>query len=550
MKRTLILAIVFATMITACTKKDSMQSISPTPVVHPRITITKDISRPDQQVQVPMVRVTNSATVDVNNVLGSVILGGRFSFNPFGSFVASRDVKNFSYRIKDGATIIDSSKKFATVSDGINAFTQTGKNLENTKVYTFEFIYDVASTATDGGVDDGCSLDVTFYYSQKASSYDTLGPVTLQKNIFVITPNSTLETGVASTTPQTQNVFGNQEVGLLDEVLTSTGGTNTINKKTYRFADPSVSTVGITTLRMYEGSTLLGTATVSSGIATFTNTFNIATSKTITVKAVVGSVNQNLSGKNLKLISDKTEYTDAGGVLKVNDIDRSGFDQYLLRTMPDITKESVSAFTIVNGVSREYYRFKVVFPNANGSQQQFTYELSLVDPNNTDTLILKNVKIFENGIDVTSQYRITKQNGLVDTVFTESDTKLVFTKIADGGETKFQAGVPKLFSLWATAIGFNDSGNSTSVNLIGDDVPPPFDHKFVNNGGTSNSSVKLANGNLSTSSTHAANYMFGDCSSSSPSSNVNNSTPDHYNGAVTGKPLLDRNGLGANYFNN
>jgi hypothetical protein len=550
MKKTILMMAIFAMGFIACNKKDDgfLQIITPTVV--PKVTIVKDGSQPDQDIQVPSMKVTSSATVGVGSVNGAVLLGGNFKFNQFGSFIASRDVKNFTFYIEEAGNVIYTSRTFASVSSGTNSFEQMAKQLPKTKTFTFKFEYEVKTTATDGtGPDDGEQLSVTFYYSHQNSSYDTLGPVTLQRYTFVLTASSTLETGVASTTPQVQNVFGNQEVSLLDEILTSTGGVSTVNKKTYRFDDPSVST-GISMLKMYDGSTSIATANITNGVAVFTNTLSVATTKTITLKAVIGSVNQTLSGKNLKLISDKTEYTDAGGSPKVNDVDRIGTDQYLLRTAPEITKEAVPAFTITNGISREYYRFKVLFPNANGSQQQFTYEFNLVDQNGNDTLLLKNLKIFENGIDVTNQYRITKQNGSIDTAITETDTKLVFTKVAGGGETTFQSGIAKSFSLWATASGFNHSGNSVSVNLIGDDNPPPTGFKYVTNGGIPNSSVKLANGNSTTSPTQSANYIFGDSSSNPSSGNANNSTPDHYSAAVTGKPILDGNGLGSNFFNN
>ncbi len=542
---------IFAIGFIACNKKDDgfLQIITPPPVA-PKVTIVKDGSQPDQDIQVPSMKVTSFATVGVGSVNGAVLLGGNFKFNQFGSFIASRDIKNFTFYIEEAGNVIYTSRTFTSVSNATNSFEQMAKQLPKTKTFTFKFEYEVKATATDGtGPDDGEQLSVTFYYSHQNSSYDTLGPVTLQRYTFVLTASSVLETGVASTTPQVQNVFGNQEVSLLDEILTSTGGVSTVNKKTYRFVDPTVSS-GISMLKMYDGSTSIATASINNGVAVFTNTFSVTTTKTITLKAVIGSVNQTLSGKNLKLISDKTEYTDAGGSPKVNDADRIGTDQYLLRTAPEITKETVPTFTITNGVSREYYRFKVLFPNANGSQQQFTYEFNLVDQNGNDTLMLKNLKIFENGVDATTQYRITKQNGSVDTVITESDTKLVFTKVAGGGEATFQSGISKSFSLWATASGFNHAGNSVSVNLIGDDNPPPPDLKYVTNGGIPNSSVRLANGNSATSSSQSANYIFGDSSSNPSSGNANNSTPDHYSGAVTGKPILDRNGLGSNFFNN
>lgn len=539
-----ILAIAFI----SCKKEEALTPINPPATA--KVTMTKDVSLPDQNIQVPTAKVTSSATVSVGSVNGAVLLGGNFRFNSFGNFIASRDVKNFNFHIEEAGTVIYSSRTFPSVSNGVNTFDQMGNQLPKTKTFTFKFEYEVLATATDGtGADDGEQLSVTFYYAHQGSSYDTLGPVTLQRYTFVLTASSTLQTAVATTTPSVQNVFGNQEIPLLDELLTSIGGSNTVNKKTYRFIDPAVSPF-ITELRMYDGSTAIGTTPVINGTAVFTNTFMVSTTKTITLKAVVGTVDQNLSGKNLKLISDKTEYTDAGGASKVNDVDRTGNSQYLFRTLPEIKKENVPSFTITNGVSKEYYRYSVKFPNATGSQQQFTYEISLVDQSGNDTLFLKNFKIFENNIDVTSQYRITKQNGLVDTIFTEADTKLVFTKVSGGGETLFQAGVSKTFSFQATAVGFNHPGNSVSVNLIGDDTPPPPDFKYVTTGGIPNSDVELASNNQPSSPSQAVNYMFGDYSNTPSSSNVNNSTPDHYCGAATGKPVLTRAGLGANYFNN
>ncbi len=553
MKKVLLMTLcIIAGLFSAC-KKDKETLTPITPAVKQAPTFKRDTTYPDKVLIVPYVdTILFSAEVDVKDALGMTPIGSNISFAFTGAFKPSDDLQNIYSVIKDGNTAVYTSEVLPTVSDGVTSFTQKAfPGFTPAKVYKVEVHGKVLASASDGGgIEDRSTVTFNLIYQSDGSAINKTLSVAGQTLTFALTPSSVLETAVASTTPLTDNVTGGQEVFLMDETLTSTGGTNTVNKKTYRFADPTVSSA-VTMLKMYEGSAILGSATVTNGVAIFTNTFNVVTTKTVTVKAVVGSVNETVSGKSLKLISDKTEYTDIAGASKVNDIDRISNDQYVLRTIPTLKKESTPDFTITNGQSKEYYSYSLTFSGTGeGSQQQFTYSIRVVDPNVLDTPILKSFRVFEGGVDMTAQYRMTKK-GVIDSVFTKSDTAVTFTKIGNGGETVFQAGISKIISVQATPYGFNGPGASVSIALIGDDIVPPSDAKFLSLGGVPNSAVKLSPVNGGTSSVvQKANYIFSDHSASISSANADNSTFDHYCAAVTGKPVLKGAGLDRNFFHN
>jgi hypothetical protein len=535
MKKTVMLAIL-ATGFLSCKKgHDSVQSTPPT--THPRMTIVKEVARPDQTIQVPLVRVVHSATVDVGSVDGAVILGGKFSFTPFGSFVASRDVKNFFYRIKDGAAVIDSSKKFATVSDGINSFSQAAKQLERTKVYTLEFIYDVASTATDGaGIDDGGSLDVAFYYSQKASPYDTLGPITLQKNTFVVQPASSIETTVNTGTPVTQNAVGGQEVEVLRYDLRSIGGNNTVTEQGFRF--DNVLTPTIIQAKVYGGSSLVGSATISGQTAVVSINAVIPENAvtTYSLRLPVGAVSSDFSRTNIKATLDYVKYTSASGEVKTNQMDRAGNDIFVFKSIPTVAHQPLSG-VIIDSTEADGYKVAISAPSSGAvALKTISFPIIFADNGTNDTLRLL-PKLMVNGTGVNAQGVWTRQNGDTTSVIGEGDTQMTFTFTTGIGEVTIPAGSSITITLRLFRLGFKHpfDGDGFSVGFAVDQTSIDPTYKFLNKG-SSGWNAKLFSSSVQSGGAVVANFVWSDKSTISHSALFGLSSNDWSSGYML--PML------------
>lgn len=540
MKKLFILATAIAIAFGCKKPLEDLQPLNPTPTPHPRMTIVKDASRPDQTLQVPLLRVTNSATVDVGSVDGGVLLGGRFKFNAFGSFIASRDVKNFFYRIKDGATVIDSSSKFSTVSDGFNSFAQSAKQLVKTKVYTFEFIYDVAVTATDGvGLDDGCSLDVTFYYSQKTSPYDTLGPVTLQKNTFVLTPASSLETSLNSATPVSQRTTGGTEAHLLTFDVTSMGGANIMLEQGYRFEN--ILTPTVTDVRVYlVGGALVGTGTISgqTAVVTFNTVVPENTTLTYSMWVPVGTITSSFSGTNLKAALDYVKYRSADGTVKTNHADRVSNNIFAYKSTLSLTYNPLSGSIVDSVVMNAYQWMETASSAGSMAKKQNTFAIVFADNGFDDSLKLY-PQMFEGTTDITSLGYFSNQNGDTVKFLKEGDSKLFFTLITGMGERIIPAGGSKTYTLKIRPVGFKHSGDGDgySVQLLIDQFPTPFNFKFLNKG-ISGFDAKISDVASSNGQAQSQNLVISDMSAGSSHSGLYFITSNDWGGGylVAGVP--------------
>jgi hypothetical protein len=541
MKKTLFALICVVGMISAC-RKESIQGPPVTPpIVKSHLAFEADPSSPDRSVQAPS-SLTLKTLLKVGSVKGGVLKGGWVTFDSKGAFRPDRDIKNFFMRIKDQsttpATILYTSPVYTSVA-AVSTLPQMSVNIAETKTYNVEFNFDVLSTATDSLI-----LGIGLYYSHRDAAFDTVKAI-VQRIAFATNPSSTMSAALSASTIATSNVIDNQEVPLITTSFNAVGGVSTINKIIYKFADPLVSPV-VSMLRMYDGTTLLTSANVSGGLFTFSQNINVPISKEVTIKAVVVSVDETTSGRSFKLIQDRFEYTDVGGNAKFDDGDIVGKDQYVFAAIPVLARSGVTAGPLVDSTVRDLFSHTVSSTRTMGVKT-FCYKITLNDPNNNDTLLLKNIAFLEGNVDVTSQYLITKQNGLVDSIFTENDTELFFTKISGNGESVVVGGVPKVFVFRAKLIGFNDplKTDNLSVEVLGDVVTPPFDYRNVNTGGTSSPS-RLFNSNSPSTSALVVHFMYSDHSAVPHSSASGISTPDHFSGAATGKPVFT--GISENFF--
>lgn len=525
--------LIMAGIFSACSKKDYGIQPPPVTVIKPHLAFEADPSSPDRSIQVPST-VTLKTLLKAGSVKGGVLKGGWITFDSKGAFRPDRDIKNFYMRIKDPsttpATIVYTSPVYTSVS-AVSTLPQMSVNIAETKTYNVEYNFEVLSSATDNvSPEDSLILGNGFYYSHRESEFDTLRGV-VQRIVFSTNPNSTMSAALSANTVVTSNVLDNQEISLITTSFNAIGGVSTINKVIYKFADPLVIPA-VSMLRIYDGTNLLTSVNVSSGSVIFNQTINVPTSKEISIKAVLTSVDETTSGRSLKLIQDRFEYTDVGGNAKLDDVDITGKDQYVFAAIPTFTKGTVSSTPLLDSTMRDLSIMTVSSARTMGLKT-ICYGIKLNDPNNNNTLLLKNIALFEGTTDVTSQYIRVKQNGLADSIFTEADGKLFFTKISGNGESIVTGGIPKTLTLRAKIIGFNDSlkTDNISIEFLSDVIPLPFDYRFVNTGGGIAPS-RLFNTNSPSSSAVVVYLGWTDHSANPHSSAENISTADHLNGAA------------------
>lgn len=484
----------FAIGFIACKKEaDLIPPITPTSIA--KVTIVKDVSQPDENIQVPAVKVTSSATVSVGSVNGTVLLGGSFKFNSFGSFVASRDVKNFTFQIEETGNVIYTSRTFASVSNGLNSLEQMATQLPKTKTFTFKFEYEVKVTATDGtGADDGEQLSVTFFYSHQNSPYDTLGPVTLQRHTYSLTTSSTVTvTRDLSDLSQSNWTFISGEEFEESKIkLISTGGTSILTALEFMVVgDPDVRN-GISNVKVYEGTTPLGSAVFSSYLATVPMNFILpdAVIKTLPTHLVVGQVNDLVSAgtgaQTIELILTKVRYTDAGGTPKVIDIGLQSNKFALLKSRQVITSIPLSG-VIQNGLLSDGFKFKVESIGNKSSNHQFGLDFTLTDnPTHVDTLYYKNMYVKVNNSLYTA--RLTNANEQIIDSIGPGTTKVFVTFVSGTGEVVTNPGPGTEFTIGGRWGGFNHPADPDNVSIELDTTRASVSYTFryVNAGASPN----------------------------------------------------------------
>lgn len=138
--------------------------------------------------------------------------------------------------------------------------------------------------------------------------------------------------------------------------------------------------------------------------------------KTLSVKVVIGSVGVDASGYSFDVTSDNITYTDAGGLVKVNDFDVISNKFTLLKAMQTISSIPLSG-NLQNGVLTDLCKITILSIGGNTATKQITYKVTLTD-NGThiDSLSCKNLYLKVAGSTV-ANVRFTNTAGqIIDSV--------------------------------------------------------------------------------------------------------------------------------------
>lgn len=517
-------------LLSAGCRRESLTLTQPPVTGTTNVVFKTDSSLLSTEMVVPT-QVLHTLDLPIGTAAGVVILGGYFQCTPLGATLPSRDIKNFVMRIKDGATTVYTTPVFANVANGANSLPQLSLNLLQTKTYRIEFLYDILASATDGtGVADGCRVGLELYYSHKARPYDTIVFTNSQTMTFVktqVAPQVTLETMTDHTLLPKQVVAQQSERGTVSWLAKATGGDVGITEQTYRIEGTARSVV--TALKLYDSTsgTFIEQVPVVNSVAVFTKAHTVSSGKTVrfSVRAVIGSVPASVSSLPFTVVRDKITYQLPSSAIHTDDVDMVSNPIHVFKTLFTITHIPLTT-PLANG-RMELYRFAI---NGTTACKQFTFEITLNDLGVNDTLSLKDFDLHENGGSVKSRLRFTDAQGVPDTLFTESDSKLYVTYTQGSGETQVNGTV--VFSFFATLGGYRGSadGDGIAVRLLGDQSAPPESYKYLNNGGLMFGNAKLFSSPFSTTSAQSSHFIFSDMSAVPHNGQFNLSTNDWTNG--------------------
>jgi hypothetical protein len=425
-----------------------------------------------------------------------------------------------------------------TILNSENNFNNFVKNMPQFKSYGIKFYGNISGLATNNsGLPDGLSLRAILTYTGYEGNNSQLSyfqtEVMIGQNInFSILPQPlTISTFLDASNPSGITILDGQEKTGLVFGVKPTGSAANITEHKFKIFGQSALAVQV--LKLFDGPTLVGQASVVAGSVTILGNTLIPenTTKVFTVKAVVSGVYSDISGYDFSVVLDKvtgTSVTTAN--TSFDDVDKTGNSFDVFKTLPIVEKLAVAPLSITNNSVIELYRFKATAQNSPVTQKQFAFNINLNDQATNDTLFLKNFKIFEDGVDVTSQYRFTDASGAVDTMVTESDIKLYCTRISGTGETVINSGSSKIFVFKTTVGGFNHIGEGDGFSIS---MPSDNNHligqKYLNSGGTTGN-AKLYSSATASSNSQVSNYICSDLSAVSHSGQLGLSSNDWFNG--------------------
>ena len=411
---------------------------------------------------------------------------------------------------------------------------------------------DVSSSMTTGTGTVQLDIDST-----TASSAVTADSAQVTSQALTYT-SGTLAKSFAST-PQNQVVSGNQVVEIGRWKLTSS---YQAFKVTELKLDPDVSSSSstnaedaIVSVSLWDGTTQVGQTESfnninedgSTGGYFFTGlnfTVPASTIKTLTAKATLATPDATNGTSGLRVVPSLTwvQYEDPDGTVSTIDEDTDGNSTYVYKAIPKLEKVELTNSAIFNGQVVDLYSFKVTAPSQGSvSIKQFKLDLSWSDVN-TQVLELESLKLFKNGVDITTSVLLHGDADPTQTAegtsgVSEEDTQIIVTwdgttedTISAGTSVTYTVrGTPQDFASTtigqdSVALAFNADTDdvtfgSTTVDFIG----------FINNDGVTDDNLALFTSATTSASAEDANLIWSDNSAVAHSASRTAGTGDWTN---------------------
>ncbi len=324
-----------------------------------------------------------------------------------------------------------------------------------------ELYADILSSATDG---DG-SAD-TVYATLTASGTTTpsgasVAPSGVDGQTITASTGS-FTTSLDGSSPFARTVAGNQEVVGASYKFQAVNETYTVKEIQVKVASAGAAST-ISTVQLYDGATAIGAATPFSGTTALVTGLNLVvnanTSKVVTAKLMLNTIGTGAgtSQSDAALTLDSAKYADSQGVETTDATDRAGNAMYVFKSVPTVAKLSANLTNAVNNSASDLYKFSVTASSKGDvAVKQFKLATTWSDPGTDSTLALTNIKLIEDGSDVTaSTVSIVDEDGnnVESTGFAEADDTLIVSWDA-GYESVVPAGTTKTYTVRGTLSGF------------------------------------------------------------------------------------------------
>jgi hypothetical protein len=417
-----------------------------------------------------------------------------------------------SYCTIDGGVTQLKIEKKDSITTSEFSFPNIVHNIAQYQTRTIRIYGDILSSATNNtGAEDNLILSVRLTYTGfdgTRTEYFQTESIDGQKIIFSGTPVSPLfsVTSIADpSTPVSSTILDGQEKPVLQYGVRLNGVSGTVIEHRFLVQGPAANAV--TSIKLFSGTTFITQAPVVLGavLISTTDVVSAGIQKNYSVSAVISVGSGDVSNNDFTITLDAVTARSTANEQKSDPTDRVGNPFTVLKAILDIKKVAVPTLFITNG-PMDLYTVDLTAVNGDVSLKEFTYDIFLNDQGINDTLSLKSFQILNGGgVDITNQFRFTDAASTVDSLFSESDSKLRTTRISGTGETVIPAGTTLRLKFRAVVGGFNHPADGDGFSVIPiTDGTASTGLKYLNSGGISNGNAKLYSS--AASSTSAMNF--------------------------------------------
>lgn len=519
----------FAMGFIACTKKDDgfLQIITPPPTSNIAVRFYPDSSVLSQTIQAPKNnQLIFSSKVYTGTINGFTLTSVKVVLKKSGDAAEPYEYLRRVRLIVDGnfsgvpLTLIKDS-----VSSNEFTFSNFATNFGPSQLGTVKLYGDVLSSATNNtGVEDNLVVSVTLTYSAyngTSTAFFQIGSVDGHKTVFSSVPQSFTVTSVADPlTPVSGIILQGEDKKTFSYSVNIMGVSGSVTE--HRLLVQGLAANAVTKLKLYDGNNnFIAQADVINGVATIitNDAISAGMQKAYSIRPVVNVNSGDVSNNDFIIVLDAIKAVSTANETKTDGTDRTGNSFTALKAMLEVKKVNVPTLVITNNSMMDLYTVDLTAINGDVSLKELAYLISLDDQSNNDSLLLKNFQVLdENGIDITNQFRFTDAACAIDTLFSESDTKLRSTRIAGTGETVIPAGVTKRLIFRAFLGGFNHPLDGDGFSVIpASDAITSTGLKYLNTGGLTSGNIKLYSNPAASTNAQNFNWVWSDKSS-----------PNHY----------------------
>lgn len=509
-------------------------------------TLLKDTSYANQTVNLPQ---TGYKLADLNISAGTAedlnVNTVSVDFTAVsGSTFTAADLTNVYVKVGNSTSTI-----YSTVSATGNTFSLPTVTVPKGTSVPVE----VYANLLSGGVTSTDSIKTTVTVSGTSAVSGTSVSTSAVDGQTIAYGTGTFTISKDGSSPLARIAAGNQEV--VAGIFKFQASNDTFTVKEVDVSVPSATAASaVSMVSLYDGATLVASlpftgndANSGSGtnnMASFTGLNWMVpsnTSKNLTVKFTLNNIGTGAgtSQQDVKAQLDRVRYQDSAGSVTNHTTDYDANELYVYKTIPTVSIVDLpNTSTLVNGSAQDLYKFTVTAPSQGSvALKQFILTTTWSDGGTADTLEVESLKLYEDGVDVTSNVVIQDEDGNSvegTSGMLEADDS-VTVSWSTGLESVIAAGTSKTYTLRGVPQGFRLTGADPQGDSVSFYLPGDTAHNgskvYVNGTATATTIWGLHTSAAATGSGTLYNFIWSDNSSSTHSASENaSSSGDWANG--------------------